>query len=212
MFRRIIIYVTLVCLPICIGCSFTTFQSPKTVNPGKVVFGLGVGGGLARFEEEVGPIVETNLYMRVGLTRNLDFGLRNITAYGFAGDLKYQFSQEPNVAFSLGASYMTVPDIELHSGPPSVEETDRFFVVYPLLLVGEEKLYGGLRCTYWSERCHGIWYSGTRTYKTFLPGIMVGAAMGKRFKIMPELNFSLVFSDEVVSTGFVIMAGLGFQF
>jgi hypothetical protein len=211
MFREIVSYIALICFVACISCSFTTFQSPETVKPGNIVFGLGFGGGFAQLEEEVSPILETNLYMRLGLARNLDFGLRNISAYGFAGDLKYQFLQEPNVAFSFGASYMSVPHLDLHSGPPSVEETDRYFVVYPVLLVGEEKLYGGLRCTYWSERCHGIWYSGTRTYNTFLPGIMVGAAVGKRFKIMPELNFCLVFSNKEVPTGFVLMAGLGFQ-
>ncbi|KPK70801.1 hypothetical protein AMJ87_08275 [candidate division WOR_3 bacterium SM23_60] len=212
MFRKIFMYIILTCSTILMGCAFTTFQSPRTTKPGKAVFGLGVGGGVASGEGAAGVIVETNLYMRVGLTQNLDFGLRNITGYGFAGDLKYQFLQNPDVSFDLGVSYIPVGIIDLHRGLLDIEETEQLYVLYPLLLVGSERLHGGLKMTYWVTRYPETRHSGARTYTTLLPGIMVGAAFGKRFKIMPELNFHVVYSDDEEDQGFVTVVGLGFQF
>lgn len=169
------------------GCiSHTTFQSPKVLDPGQVNVGLGAMGWMQRNDSDRHQgFLEVDLYGRIGLTRNLDAGIKLFGPFGgIFGDAKYQLWQRPPfLSADLGFSYGRFGDM------PDSGDDFYYFGFYPMLLIGYEDLYGGVKLIYVEETRHRSYGpGGTETERYSRPGIVLGATVGARVKMRPEVN------------------------
>ena len=195
------------------GC--VTFQSPKALDPGEVT--VGVGRWYYPFGGDVWP--GASIFSRYGVVKNLDAGasvhinfdawpdLFDIEDGHVVLDVKYQLSQ---------GSFMLSPSVGvLHYIYPSdcafiVGGFEAFFDatcwgVLASVLLGTEKFYGAAKLSYLT----GLGYP--------IPGIMLGASIGKAFKVMPEITIYIgEYMDRCVACEdrslLVFVGGLGVQY
>ena len=208
-----------------VGCTVpSTYQSPKVLEQGEKAIGTGIS--FARVEGII-PI-DFCLYGRIGVSKRIDMGIQmfalpRISYFEFSDpfegydlflDLKYSFVENPRlVSGDIGimryANYF-VPDHEYDG-----------FGVYPLILVGGKRIYGGIGWNLTFER-DKHWrmekddpYVSTSTH-TFGKAV-VGTSIEKgRLRIHPELSLysKIPFGDpdEFDDTGPLITAGLGIYY
>jgi len=188
------------------GCVYTSLQSPNVLPPGQIAVGLEAAAeGTLELSGRPGfGSLGLGINGRVGIMGNTDLGLRLSLLGGFV-DVKHQFLRGPIAgAFDVGVSYMTPIDA---SGGWSANDRASFLGVYPMLLFGSEHYFGGARLVYLLKMPSDKSQSVTRYV---LPGVLVGASIGRRFRIVPEANcYYLVdgWADWRIAFG----GGLGFQ-
>lgn len=202
MSRRIL--VILVATMMFCGCvSHTTFQSPRVLDPGQANVGLGGAGWVQRHDtHRHHGFLEGVLYGRVGVTRNLDVGIKLFGPFGgIFGDVKYQLWQRPPfVSADLGFSYGRFGDM-----PDSGDDFD-YLGFYPMVLFGYEDLYGGVKLIYVEEVRHRKYGpGGTETERYSRPGIVVGTSVGSKVRMRPEMNIYKI------SDGVLFTAGLAIE-
>jgi hypothetical protein len=98
------------------GCAvMNTFQTPKAKEPGKI--SLGFSGGYDLLDRDNRdfdyPLVPFDAYVRVGIVRRVDAGLRTAGFTSIGADVKFQFLKRPfpasiNAGFGRGANTNTV--------------------------------------------------------------------------------------------------------
>jgi hypothetical protein len=178
-------------------CSLATFQSPKTMEPGKAVVGIGACTSFMP-EAILDGNFQLSLHGRYGLTRNLDAGL-SVFTLGALADIKYQFLTKPMAAFSIGVSYC--PPVSFGFGGGGGTSITG---IYPQIIIGTENKYAGIKCIYIREK------DGRDITYNFLPGIFIGNRIGRKFKIVPEVDGYGVFGDE--NTGWMLLIGIAVQY
>jgi hypothetical protein len=186
-----------------VSCSLATFQSPKTLEPGKAAIGVGV---CAPFMPEQFASVNCQLSVtgRYGLIRNIDAGI-NIYTIGVLADVKYRFCQKPMATFSFGVSYSPPLPLGLYEDEGNISHRGiSYRGIYPQLIIGSEYKFAGIKCL-----C--LWENdGYRVERFFMPGIMLGNRVGRKLKYMPEFDGYGLFRDGKIKFG--LFTGIGVQY
>jgi len=179
------------------SCSVATFQTPKLLNPGEKVVGVGTAGYYSPKDND-SYVAEIDIYGRFGIEKNKELGIKYLFPTGVCCDAKIQILEKPILValdFMVSLSYYP-PD---YQDEYTISETIGF---HPLLLFGRECLYGGIKYTYLHEET----YLDENIIK--YPSLMFGASMGDKFRMLPEIN--LLFCDE--NKGVIVVFGVGFQY
>jgi hypothetical protein len=148
---------------------------------------------------EFGPLA------RFGLLPNLDVGLRLSPGLLGLADVKYRFLSGPvSAAAGLGFSFYPRTGQILsttHVGGAAF---------YPVIVAGSERLFGGLRAVvlHGVEDDPGKWW--------FQPGAYLGASLGQRVELQPELSVGIVDQPAIRHIGYrrliAVGAGLALSF
>jgi hypothetical protein len=183
---------SLACILLTSCSSMSSFQSPKVLLQEETEFG--VGGSFVFGNNEPPRLINLEAYKRFGLGKNWETGLKLFGLPGLSGGLmaevKYQLLDDPiHVSADLGSSVSYAFD-------------SSFYDIYPMLIAGNEKIYGGYRGILRNEIND---YSDS-SFKYYLHGFFLGYKYGKQPYLRPEVFFyTNDFQD-----GFFI-AGLGLQ-
>ena len=169
--RRTAIFLVCVTALASIGCA--TFQTPKVLEPGEVALGA---GGIILLSDE-GGMPNAAIFARLGILKNVDIGFKAELplSTSFVLDVKYQIMQRP---------ILIAADLGFFSFGETIG-------VVPSLLFGTERLYGGFKAyTRFNEYSPSSLVS--KTAVSVYPTAVVGVAVGKRIKLLPEIAFSPV--------------------
>lgn len=183
------------------GCvSYTTLQSAKTLDPGEVH--LGAGAGCLASEDRT-P-VQLELGMRVGIVQNFDAGAKYIMPNFIFLDGKYQILSGPvNLSFDLGYSYFRYFGDFSHSSKGSGSAW------YPMLIVGQDYWYAGIKRVYFSTQGE-IEVIGLNKFETsgwMSTNIVAGGIIGTSVRLLPEINIIIPPRGKTL-----VVPALGFQF
>jgi hypothetical protein len=195
--------------------SYSTFQSVEVLEPKEKALGFGFPGIFVPDEEIMAFTVE--LFGRYGINEKWDIGskISGLPGYfgTFSADAKYQILTDPLfVSAGLGLSYTSV--VELSNTHPSGLQHDKKEAVWglhPMILAGNKNFYGGFKYLHFSNLgfLDLINISSSGKYEASIPGIVIGASIGDKNKVFPELNIYFPPGDN--SEHFMIW-GIGFQF
>jgi hypothetical protein len=169
------------------GCFYSVLQTPEVLPPGEMSLGpiLGTGAGYyvgsEYFTDGVRPAeLELGVMLRKGIVKNLESGLRFSVPLGGMVDVKYQLLRGRFLlAADLGFSQSLPADLGSLS-----RDRRTYSVLYPMLLAGTGRYYGGIKTACIYERHTDAHRSATRIQ----PGVFFGAACGRRWKVLPEVN------------------------
>jgi hypothetical protein len=177
--------------------SYTTLQSPKTLEPGEVLAGAGISSPNA---SSLGLEVNT----RVGIVKNFDVGAKfNIGSLIFL-DGKFEIIQNPiYLSADIGWSYFS------YSGDYG-HDKGKTTCWYPTIIAGQDHWYVAVKRVYMLTESEfdfiGIWkYSGSGWIST---NFTAGAILGDKIRFIPEIN--MIMLDKTDQTIFVPAIGLQF--
>ncbi|UCG42004.1 MAG: hypothetical protein JSU73_08945 [candidate division WOR-3 bacterium] len=197
-------YLVLLASALFAACHHALFQSPEVLEPGEHAVGVG-GAGAVVSAPEVRPH-ELDLFYRIGMDGNTDLGGRLLYSFNttvddrraltFLVDGKHCVRTGPlRIAGDLGLSW--TPAAWWAIG------------IHPTVMFGTERLYAGARMSIYKS---GSWYG----WHEGLPSFTVGAKLGKRFYVMPEVTFGWVpwysRGRYVLSGDPELVLGLAFQY
>ena len=185
-------------LPFLAGCvSFSTFQAPTPLGEDRAIMGVGVSGIAGSGGSGFGMI---DIYGRTGITDRLDAGIKVFgIPIGFLGgvmfDVKYAVNAgSPTLALDMGVSYFSIEDA-------------RALGLYPMVLYGTRNVYAGLKMIFFATSTNiDLFDSETVESNASIPGAVVGVGIGKRSRLMAELNVYRFPEGDVV-----FFPGVGFQ-
>jgi hypothetical protein len=182
------------------GCmSYTTLQSPNTLNPGKAI--LGAGTALPISDNEVKFYPEINA--RIGLFNHFDIGAKYSAPSLFFFDGKYQIIEDPlYLSADLGWSYFSYA-----GGIAGSKGT--FTAWYPMIIAGQDHWYAAVKEVYGETQgevdIFGLFkFSSSGWIST---NVTVGGIIGTNVRLLPELNFIIPKEGKVL---FVPAFGLQF--
>jgi hypothetical protein len=195
----LLILIAGVLLPGCI--SYTTLQTAETLEPGKVLIGGGTalmfGGNDVGFQPEVNA--------RIGIINNFDIGAKYVIPSLFFADGKWRLISDPvSLSFDLGWSTFSYDG---NSGKSKGVSTGW----YPMLLIGKEHWYAGVRPVYFITKGE-VEFFGLQKFEGsgwLYTNVVVGGVLGSKVRLMPELNVMIPKSGEI---NFVPALGLQFVF
>jgi hypothetical protein len=184
------------------GCmSWTTYQTAETTPPG----GMTVGGGLSSICPSTDiffPVAD--IFVRFGLSPSADMGFRYNTPFRMTLDTKMALSKSFAFDVAIGGVYAPM---HLHrwvivNVMPSVILSTRLSDVMSLYLV--PKL--SIDYIFFAEVDEmQVLPSGMN----WIAGTTLGLALGRRFKIMPEITMVQWVSPE---SFFYLQPGIGFSY
>ena len=182
------------------GCmSYTTLQSAKTLEPGKVI--VGGGGALPIAGKDVAFYPE--LSARIGLFNHFDMGLKYSIPSLIFLDGKYQLIEQPfYLSADLGWSYFSYSE--------SIGSSKGTFTGwYPMVIVGQDHWYAAVKEVYFTMQgeidVFGLYkYSASGWIST---NVVVGGIIGTKVRLLPELNFIIPKKGNTL-----IVPALGLQF
>lgn len=185
------------------GCApLPMFQSPAVLEPGEIA----IGAGVARLEwypemEGDSPEYFPSLWFRGSLGDDTDFGFNAGAPWNLAVDIKRELSHGPILlSGDLGFSWV-ITEVDMGDLGDGEESKSAAFV-HPALLFGTEHVYGGIL---------GNWLLFGKYPTDFMPGIMVGASVGDRFRLMFEYSRFWYSIDGQAATIAPASYGLGVQ-
>jgi hypothetical protein len=196
----IITIILLLVLSSLAGCmSYTTLQSPKTLEPAEVLIGTGAA---VPVEKGSGFMYELN--SRVGIVRNFDIGAKLVVGSLIFLDGKYQILRDPiNISADLGWSYFSYSGVVGNSKGKTT-------CWYPMIIAGQDHLYVAVKKVYMSTEgefeLFTTWkYSGSGWIST---NIVAGAILGEKIRLIPEVN--LIIPDNGKKS--IVIPAIGLQF
>ncbi len=186
-------------LPGCI--SYTTLQTAETLEPGKVLIG---GGSAFIFSgNEVGIQPEVNA--RIGIINNFDIGAKYVNPSLFFADGKVRLVSDPvTLSFDLGWSTFSYNGTSGNSKGVSTGW-------YPMLLIGKEHWYAGVRPVYFITEGE-VEFFGLQKFNGsgwLYTNVVVGGMFGSKVRLLPEVNVMIPKSGEI---NFIPALGLQFVF
>ena len=163
------------------GCvSYTTLQSAKTLEPGKVL----LGGGSAFPLTDDGTAVTPEVNARVGIVKQFDVGAKFAIPSLYFLDGKFQILDEPfALSVDLGWSYFS------YSGTPGKSKgTSTGW--YPMLIAGQDHWYVAVKEVYFSTEGE-VEFFGLDKFEGsgwITTNVVVGGVIGTNIRLLPELN------------------------
>jgi hypothetical protein len=182
--RSIFLILTFLCLAILLsGCmSYTTLQSPKTLESGKVL----LGGGIATSFEGGQPSLEFN--SRVGIVHNFDVGAKIVVPSLYFVDAKYQLFHDPiDISVDLGWSSFS-------NSSQSSDDKGSTTAWYPMLIFGQDHWYVGIKQVIMKSTGQFEFF-GTQKYGfsgLWSTNVVIGGILGTNIRMMPEINFIML--------------------
>ncbi|RPH89264.1 MAG: hypothetical protein EHM72_20615 [Calditrichaeota bacterium] len=186
-------------LLVAMNCVPSSYHSPRVLRPGE----MSVGAGLSL------PVTQgdVSLCLRSGIIKNLDLGIKLGgwgDCYGLFSDIKYCIVKQPLlISANMGFLY--------HQDTFMTETEPRTQGIHPTILLGSDRIYGGIGWNYSIER--ETYSSMLPPYKTWIittrssgPRIMLGASWGNRWKFNPEIIFNF---DPLGRSNGTVMVGCG---
>jgi hypothetical protein len=182
--RLILLILIYLCLGILLsGCmSYTTLQSPKTLESGQVI----LGGGIATSFEGGRPSVEFN--SRIGILHKFDVGAKIVIPSLYFVDAKYQILDEP-VAMSADLGWSS-----FSNSSQSSDDKGTTTAWYPMLIIGQDHWYVGVKQVF--LRSTGQFeFFGTQKFSysgLWSTNVVIGGIFGTNIRMMPEINFIML--------------------
>ena len=197
---RIVLLSTSIFFLLLTGCvSLSTLQTPKVVQEGEVIAGV---GALAIPVDGDIRCCGVEAYIRFPYFKNSDIGIKAMGLPGFGiitGDLKYQLINDPiYLSLDLAYSYTAFEDLGSGSG------------IIPAVFIGTEKFFGGAKIIYSSIEVDDLFGSSSNSTNVKIPGIFVGGIIGDRFRLLPVIN--IYFSPDNGESIFIYNLGLEYKF
>ena len=120
------------------------------MKPGDFSFGLGAGGGATVKKEGWKPMVpsDVDMYLRFGVAKKVECGLKYYLIRGIQGDIKYQLGERPFKSIGFGASFC--PDIDIGFDSKDIHKYVSFYSTF--LLGGESFYYGLKNILFWDTK------------------------------------------------------------
>jgi len=178
------------------GCiSLGTYNSPQTMPEGSGSVGAGTAIAVSNEADGVDVTPLPAAYGRIGLGRRIDAGLK-VAPFVLFADLKYQFlDRRIDVAADFGVSYGVLLNT---------------VGAYPALYIGTDRFYVGGRLAAVSGSIDSDESSlfNDATFSGVIPGVVVGASIGDRVRVRPEVNVHFSTSDGSP----LVLPGIGFQY
>jgi hypothetical protein len=183
--KRFLFFILLISISAIVSCVPSSYQSPKVLRPGEKA--LGAGLAFAKYEN-VTPM-DPFLCFRYGVFDKVDLGLK---AFGFPDlgysvffDAKYSLLEQP-ILISGNLGFMAIAE---HF--PDDDEA-KVFGLHPTILLGSEKIYGGIGWDYLIIRetkspMFEAPYVSIRRESS--PRLMIGTSLGGKWKFNSELMF-----------------------
>ena len=165
----------------CTGCiSYSTLQSAKTLDPGKVL--IGGGSSFPIVDNKVTSSPEFNA--RVGIVQKFDVGAKCALPALYFLDGKYQIIDEP-IALSadLGWSYFSYSGIVGNSKGTSTGW-------YPMLIAGQDHWYVAVKEIYFMTKGEFEFFGLNKVEGSgwLSTNFVVGGVIGTNVRLLPELN------------------------
>jgi len=190
-------------LTISIGC-FSTYQSPKVLDPGERRLGVGFAFGKEKLRYKSGVWVENtyifdgSIFYREGLGHNTDTGIKILGVPGdfgaILGDVKYQIIKRPlMISGSFGLAYWIKKDNNAYKSENGLSGLNF------MLMFGNERVYSNL---HWNFFKH---YN--------LRGITLGTSFpmfGEKIRVNPEATYC--YGHNMADMPYFIALGLGIQY
>lgn len=185
--------------------SFSTLQTAETLDRGELSIAAGMSV-LGTDEDNAGVLPEAG--MRMGINDRVDLGAKIFMPLAVFVDAKVELIQKPvTVSFDMGYSSFT-----LNSG--SGETKHRTVGYYPMLIAGQKFWYAGVKPMF-IRSAGEIDLLGSTSSVDFISylatDLVVGAVIGNRFRLMPEVNilFPASGDDPIVIPGLGLELKLG---
>lgn len=195
--------VMLMCSLLMHGCiSFSTFQSAQTLEKGTLNANVGL---LTLLGEEgiAGAVPEAGF--RLGVSDRMDVGVKALIPGIVLADIKLELIPGPvTLSFDLGYSLIAMGDTE------EDRNTNRVAALYPMLLLGGETWYSGIKTMYVTTGgyLNSIGSSGYAVSNWILPAITVGRIHGgERARALLEMNIFFTGDRHEI----ILMPGLGIE-
>jgi len=182
------LFVVLLASAVLAGCHHALFQSPEVLEPGEHAIGVGAAGS-AVLEPAVLPH-EIDLFYRMGIDGNTDVGARLTYSLHTIVDEWHGFLHEYEnpLTIAVDGKHCLRAGPLLMAGDLGLSWTPGAGLlvgIHPTVMVGTSWLYAGARVSVYR---HGAWWR----WPEGLPSFTVGAKLGKRLYVMPELTFGWV--------------------
>jgi hypothetical protein len=182
------------------GCiSYTTLQSAKPLEPGKVLGG--VGSSLLIEGKDVGFMPEA--HMRIGILPSFDIGGKYIFPSLFFLDGKVQLIDKPfSVSADLGWSYFSFSGKDGLSNGISTGW-------YPMIIIGQDHWYAAVKRVYMTTQ-NEFEFFGKQKFSGegwAMTNVVVGGVIGTKFRLVPEVNFIIPSGGRMF-----ILPAVGLQF
>lgn len=183
-------FLVLIAILLLVGCySYSNLHSPKVLEHNEFGIsldftGLTVLSGSTYVDTDL-SYLSTDIALRYGFGKNIDATFKVLIPTGVYGEIKWQMLKEPIlISPQFGISYSFWQ--ELLTGPCDISHK---FGIYPTLLLGTEHFYGGLRLIYKRMKYYNYDLDSFYMFTAYTPGILVGASIGKKVRIVPEVGF-----------------------
>jgi hypothetical protein len=170
-------------------CVYTTYQTARTLAPGRVVPASEVGFGRAVADGEFPFMIDLGYEVRIGVVRNLDVGMRPLL---LAADIKYQFLRGGmDGAFDLGVSYLPTVNLGIE-----YENTNAAFGLYPMVMFSHQRglftySYGARLIYHQRSYTTGGFFGRSWSGHFLMPGAVLGLAIGRpsgKVRFSPEVS------------------------
>lgn len=163
------------------GCiSYTTLQSPKTLDPG--VVSVGGGAGVATDGTSSGLVAEAG--MRAGIIKSFDVGAKWSFPTLLFLDGKYQIvNGSVQVAADLGWSYFSYNGAIGNSHGTS-------YGWYPMIMIGQDYWYAAVKGVYF-QTSGTFDFFGTQSFSSsrwISTNVVFGTIIGSKVQFIPEVN------------------------
>ena len=170
---------------------YALMHSPETVAPESFERRVNLNVPFLGGEPNcIGVLAFTSFIHRVGLSSQLDAGLRFGLAEGFSGDLKYQILDKPfivstDLAFSIAPGY---------------DDTGMLLGAHPMILFGTQNTYFAVKIMTFYDKKNRVNYNPV--------GLHIAHAVGKDFRWIPSIS---VYIDPVGEEGTAVFFSVGFS-
>lgn len=166
--------------------SYSNLQTPETLEPGHVSFGVGTAVMVENLLSGTSPGILPEFGGRIGISSGYDLGFKYAYPGIYMVDLKHELpTTKVNTAFDLGVSVTNVSITDF--------DMDIFTIgFYPMILIGKEFWYAGVRGTL---SLSDLDSSDDRlslfpfiTGASIITGLKIGS---ERIKLLLELNTNI---------------------
>jgi len=153
--------------------------------------------------------MEVDVFGRVGIASRVDAGIKLYVPFsGLFGDVKCQIRKSvPLISVGPGGSYGEFDDV--HDSGDDFE----YLGLYPVVLFGPNKFFGGLRMVYAEEiRHHSYGSHGTTNEYDYFPGKLLGVCLREgNVRALPEVTVYLHSYEGLIEGRVLTVVGVAFQ-
>lgn len=232
--KTFILLLNLILLIFTFSCTIGMYQHPRVVGKDKIQLGfgtffsftdmIGYSGGTTSYQKYISFVGYPDIFLRYGISEQVDIGIRYWNLVGILSDLKYQFFGDTNseLAMSLnvefGSSYIPYPVI--YETSPNITIAWGFGLLADYRINKDFSIYGGikLRVTIIPAPTIVMMLPVEMDYETVnigLPAVMFTSIGTLGISILESYNFNILAEvnllKSVLSDKWAIAPGICFR-